>query len=353
MAKTIGTALVIALALLTLLPASGVVHSTGPTQVGVAVRRLAFFGSSGVQRNTLYLPGGTYFFLPYLTDFYTFDTRIQNIEMSDDPKRGDRLAQDELRFKTVDGNDIGLDVIVSYRIDPQRVFGILEKVARSDAELKELVVRPISRTKIRDIFGELRTEEFYIAERRDEKSTQVAKALGAALDLYGVVLERVSTKDYRFNTEYQKAIEDKKVADQKMEKFKSETHAATEEYLRRLEQAQGEVNQMIAKADGDYERAKIDADAYFEQQSRRAQAVRAEGEADAKGITEMNKALAGAGGATMVQLRLAEVLAGKRILLVPAGSGGIDLRTTNLNQLLGLAGMQQLSNQNQSLSDGR
>ena len=42
-------------------------------------------------------------------------------------------------------------------------------------------------------------------------------------------------KDYRFNADYQKAIEDKKVADQKTEKLKSEIVAKVEEYKRLLE----------------------------------------------------------------------------------------------------------------------
>ena len=31
--------------------------------------------------------------------------------------RGDRRTQDDLVFKTIDGNDISLDVIIAYRID--------------------------------------------------------------------------------------------------------------------------------------------------------------------------------------------------------------------------------------------
>ena len=43
-------------------------------------------------------------------------------------------------------------------------------------------------------------------------------------------------------------------------------------------------------------------------------------------IAEMNRALAGSGGDVMVKLRIAEALAGKKILLLPAaGSGGEPL----------------------------
>src|SRR5262249_14216820 len=108
--------------------------------------------------------------------------------------------------------------------------------------------------------------------------------------------------------------------------------------------AKGEVNKMVAEADGHFLQAQIEADAYYEQQQRIAGATEAEGAAEAKGITEMNKALTGTGGEVMVKLRLAEALAGKRIVLLPtSGVGGLDLKTTNVNKLLESYGAQKLA----------
>ena len=57
-----------------------------------------------------------------------------------------------------------------------------------------------------------------------------------------------------------------------MEKNKSSQHAAKEEYKRKLEEAEGEVNMMVADADGEYLKAKIEADVYLEQQQLLARA---------------------------------------------------------------------------------
>ena len=159
----------------------------------------------------------------------------------------------------------------------------------------------------------------------------------------GVRVINVLTKDYRFNTEYQEAIEDRKVADQQAEKNKSGQRAAAEEYKRRLEQARGEVNQMVAKADGEYLQAKIEADAYFEKQKLLAEAIEAEGIAEARGIKEMNDALTGVGGEALVKLKIAEALQGKKILLLPVSEGGMNLRTTDINQLIQTLGVKSLS----------
>ena len=317
-------------------------HTAGPTEVGVRTVKWSPFGKSGVE-NTVYQPGAIYFFPAVVNDWNTFDTRLQNMVLTFDPKQGDRMYRDDLLFKTMDGNDISLDVIVSYRIDPQKAPYILQYVALNDVELKDKLVRTVTRSRPRDIFGELKTEQFYVSDERDGKAEQAKAALNAILGPYGVVVERVSTKDYRFNPAYQKAIEDKKVADQVAEQNKSATKAAQEEYLKRLEDAKGEVNKMVAEADGRFRQAQIEADAYYEKQQRIAAAIETEGQAEAKGITEMNKALAGSGGEVMVKLKIAEALEGKKIVLLPVSGTGMDIKTTNLNQLLQTYGLQSLA----------
>jgi regulator of protease activity HflC (stomatin/prohibitin superfamily) len=260
--------------------------------------------------------------------------------------RGGRHGSDDLLFKTIDGNDIGLDVIITYRIDPKQAPLILSKVAASNWELEQKIVRPVTRSLTRDIFGELKTEDFYVTNKRTEKADLVKDVLNKKLNPYGVIIESVLPKDYRFNTAYQKAIEEKKVADQMVERFKSEAKATIEEYQQKIQQAQGEVNKMIANADGEFTKAKITADAYYEQQSLIAKAIEAEGMAEAKGIEKMIEALNSSGGKTMVKLKLAEALKGKTIYLLPFGeTGGIDLKTTNMNELLQLYGLKSVSQQ--------
>ena len=194
-----------------------------------------------------------------------------------------------------------------------------------------------------NIFGELKTEEFYVAGRRELQSQRAKDVLQEILGPMGIVIEKVLTKDYRFNPEYQKAIEDKKVADQLVEKNKSAQRAATEEYKRKLEEAKGEVNKMVANADGEYLRAKIEADVYLEQQQLIAEAIKTEGIATAKGIQEMNNAMAGSGGEALVKLRIAEAIQGKRIVLLPVSEGGMNLKTTDINRLIETMGIKALS----------
>lgn len=318
-------------------------HEAGPTEVGVRTVKLGIFKKKGVDP-AYYAPGKTYFFMPFINSWDTFDVKLQTMEMTFDVKRGDLRSRDDLLFKTIDGNDISLDVIIQYRIDPTKAPYILQNVAQNDMLLRQNIVRAVARSRPRDIFGELATEGFYIADQRQEKAEKAKDALNEILNPYGVIVERVATKDYRFNPAYQQAIEDRKVAEQLAEKNKSQAKAAEEEYLRKVADAQGLVNTRIATADGEYELSKLRADAYYQQQNSIGMAIRAEGIADAKGIKAMNVALGGAGGEILVKLRIAEALVGKKIYLLPMSEGGINLKTTNINDLLtvyGLKGMAQ------------
>jgi regulator of protease activity HflC (stomatin/prohibitin superfamily) len=317
-------------------------HTTGETEVGVRTRKMAFISPKGVE-DKIYAPGATYFFLPFINDWDVFDTKLQNLEMTFSQVRGDRKSRDDLVLKTIDGNDISLDVIIAYRIDADKAPYILQYVARNDITLRDKIVRTVARSKPRDIFGELKTEAFYVADARETQSGKAREALQKILGPMGIVVEKVLTNDYRFNPEYQKAIEDKKVADQQVEKNKSAQHAALEEYKRKLEEAKGEVNKMVADADGQYLKDKIEADVYQEQQHLLAKAIRAEGIAEANGIQEMNNALAGSGGEAIVKLRIAEAIQGKRIILLPVSEGGMNLKTTDINRLIETLGIKALS----------
>lgn len=317
-------------------------YSTGATEIGVRTVKWSPFGGQGVQKD-LYAPGSTYFFVPFITDWHTFDTRIQKLVMAANPESSNFGAQDDLKFKTVDGNDISLDVIISYRIDPEQAAHILQRVGTTDDQVRDNIVRTIARSKPRDIFGELTTENFYEAETRSKQALMVKDKLNEMLSEYGVVVTEVLLQDYNFSTAYQQAIEDKKVADQEAEKLRSETNARREEFATLVKEAEATIAKVKATADGEYEKAVIEADAYCLQQESIAKATLAEAQAEAEGIRKMNEALSGPGSPEVVKLAIAEALANKKIVMVPMGTGGLDVRSMDMNQFLGMYGAKALA----------
>src|SRR5262249_3483678 len=146
--------------------------------------------NKGVQQQ-LYPPGSTNFFAPFIRDFYRFDSKVQNLEMVADNKRGDRGTRDDLELKTTDGNDISMDVTVVWQIDPRRAPWLLENVGTSTDEVKEKLVRPMARTLVRDVLNELDSESVYNSDKRFEKAEKARAQLSEALAPFGVLLTQV------------------------------------------------------------------------------------------------------------------------------------------------------------------
>jgi regulator of protease activity HflC (stomatin/prohibitin superfamily) len=325
--------------LLVALLVSGVVsgcvsHSTGETEVGVLVCKIGLgCAHKGVQ-DQLYPPGSTNVFAPFIRDFYTFDTKVQNLEMTASTKSGDRTMRDDLQFKTTDGNDISMDVTVVWTLDPKLIPSILQNVGTSTDEVKEKLVRPMARTLVRDVLNELDSESVYNSDKRFQKADKARQVLSDALAGFGVTIMQVILHEHRFAPEYEKVIHDRKLAEQRAEQLKSETEAVQQEALRNLETARGGVASDIAKADGNLKQVSLKADAELYAQQQNAEAILAERTAHSKAIAKRNEALRGSGGKAMVKLKIAEALAGKTIVLVPGGAPGSAFNKMDVNKLI-------------------
>jgi regulator of protease activity HflC (stomatin/prohibitin superfamily) len=321
------------LTLVALLCSACTFHSTDSTEQGVLTRKVALFGKSGIQPEP-YAPGTTYTFPAFITDWHVYNVALQNLEMVQSADKGDRAGRDDIEFKTHDGNDITVDVTVSWRIDPAKTPWILEHVGGSTAEVKENLVRPACRSIVRDVLNTMTSEEFYVSDRRFQKAEEARAELTKLMGPEGVIVERVIMGEHHFHPDYEKVIHDKKLAEQTAERMVSEGHAAQQEFLRNLETAKGQVSQKIATAQGQLDQVKLAADADLFRSQREAEAILSERRAHAKGVEKQNQAMSGAGGRTLVKLRIAEALAGKQIVFLPGGGKAGSLQTTNLNDLL-------------------
>lgn len=306
-------------------------HSTGSTEIGVRVAKVGIVEPKGVVPEP-YSPGATFFFAPVINDWYVYDSALQNIVMSRDSEVGDRYGDDSLRFKTIDGNDISVNVTVAWSVDPSKVPYLLQFVGANTGSVGEKLVRPVSRTIIRDVLNSLASEQFYDAGIRFKKAEEASTLLNHYLNPEGVLVNQILLGEHRFNDRYEQVIKDKKVAEQNAARLDSETEAARELRRRELEEAKGLVQQAIEEATGESGKKRIAADAIYYERQRQADAILAERRAKAKGISERAKALSGSGGRNIVKLKVAEALQGKPIIFVP--TGGMDLRTTDMNQLL-------------------
>jgi regulator of protease activity HflC (stomatin/prohibitin superfamily) len=308
----------------------GCYRSTGSTEVGIKIGKL--FGADEVVA-----PGRTVLVIPVVHDWYVFDTKTQTVVMKD--TKSNEETDDALDFKTRDGNDVSVDVTVLYHVDPVKAPHVLRHVASDVDEVRTVLVRPLARSIPRDSLNELSSEEFYDSDLRAAKEEQALVNLRRALEPYGLVCERVVLGNYRFHKNYQAAIDQKKVADQTVNKNRSAADAAIKEWERELETTKGQVGQLLATERGKAQQVTLQTDAYYEAKKLEADAIVAEKSARAQGITKMKEAMSGAGGRTMVKLRIAEALKGKRIVQFPTSDSAINLQQTDVNKFLEAAGV--------------
>ncbi|MBA2319544.1 MAG: prohibitin family protein [Deltaproteobacteria bacterium] len=323
---------ILALSLLTSCSAS-----TESTEIGVRTVNVTFIGSNGVM-DEIYPQGGTYFFLRAFSEWSVFDVGLQNLAMRRATNEAERATEDAVKFKTVDGNDISVDVTVAWSIEPDRAPYVLQFIGANNAEVEDKLVRPVARTVVRDVLNQLTSEEYYEADRRFQMAIEAQVRLNQIIGAEGIHVEQVLLGEHKFNETYEGIIRDKKVAEQEAARLLSETEAAGAEMKRDLERAKGEVSKTIEEALGESAKRRLEADAILFERERQATAILSEKKANAEGLLARGRAMGGSGGKNMVKLRIAESLQGKKMVFVPAGS--MDLRTTDMNALLGAYGIQ-------------
>jgi regulator of protease activity HflC (stomatin/prohibitin superfamily) len=305
-------------------------HSTGPTEIGIVFNKV----THSLDRKP---PGATYFLLPFINDWNVYDISQRSLVMNADESSGDRRERDDMRFKTRDGNDIDTDVTVRWRIDPTRVGFIWRQVAPSSDEVEHRLVRPLARTYVRDVLNRLDSEEFYNPRLRFAAANDATRLLAQRLQPYGVTVESVLLGDFAFKHDYQQLINQRKEAEKQAEKLEAEIHATQEGNQARLQARVAELTQELTAADGGFEQAKRESDAYVVKRQQEAQATAAERTAAAEGIRRERSALNGSAGDAYVTLQLIEALQKKELRQIPKlPNGNIIIDGNKLLQQLGV-----------------
>jgi regulator of protease activity HflC (stomatin/prohibitin superfamily) len=310
-------------------------HSTGPTEVGVKLNKIT-------KSMELSRPGATYFFTPVINDWKVYDISYQNLVMTAESTSGDRSGKDDLRFKTRDGNDIETDVTVRWRIHPDKVGYIWTYVGPSTDEVKNRLVRPQARAYVRDVLNRLDSEEYYNPRLRFAAASDATKLLARHLEPYGIIVEQVLIGDFSFKPEYQRLINSRKEAEKQAEKLEAEIHATQEANQANLQAKVAEFTQQLTQAEGQFEKAKRDADAYLVRREQEAQAILAEKTALAEGLRKERAALNSSAGDAYVDLQLIEALQKKEIRQIPKlPNGNVILDGNRLLEQLGVIRYQQ------------
>ena len=268
---------------------------------------------------------GYHFFLPYLANFYVLDKTIQKLSLTWD--QGPGVQSREVKLKTADGNNVSLDISINYKLIPSKAKEVL-RGSGLGMRFAETWVEPYARHCCFAAFGRLKTEELYDATKRNDMAQATMKEMNENLMPHGIEVIAVIPGEFRFYREYEEIIKEKKIADQQVEEQQAQARAALEDQetqliqsrkraeaklatlegdaTNRFIQAVAETERIKREADGQSKFTMVAADSAFYSITKQAEGRKATLLADAEGIAQMRKAMAGDGGVGMVGLEYAK-----------------------------------------------
>lgn len=174
-------------------------------------------------------------FVNPIANVYIFDSKTQNYTMSAVHDEGDRSGDDAIRVLTADGLEVVVDLTVLFRILPSDAPKILKEIGE---DYKNKVVRPITRTMIRDNAVYYDAVALY-SLKRNEFQTRIYNDIEKNFKKRGLVLEQLLIRNINLPNSVKQTIESKINAEQDAQKMQFVLQKEKQEAERKRVEAQG------------------------------------------------------------------------------------------------------------------
>ena len=294
-------------------------------------------------REEWYGPGYA-FVMPRFQKVHRLPRNVQVLELTDVTSRNPRAAAGDnatvaydraAKIQTSDGFSVAVDVTILYRIvDPYKVVTTLGP----GMQYLEAGIRPKAEPVLKQALGELTTEEFYNSPMRVAKAEKARDLLDGEMVAKGIEVDQVLVRYFKYSDRIQQNIEDKKLQDQLVftNQSKNKAAQATQE-LNRV-QMEGEMKVVVTLEEGEAYKVKKDAEKELYVRSKQAEADLLIELAEAERARLRNDAMQVLGADLMVAMKMAEVLKGIEVILLPTG-GEDSVNPLDLEGMLGMFGV--------------
>ena len=271
---------------------------------------------------------GYHFFNRWVTDMviYKVSSRAYPAQVMKNEKSDDYT----LELKTTDGQNVWVDLTILYSLDSKLVPKLHQQIGHA---YEDQILLPQIRSEARIAVGSFSAEELYQGKVRDTIQKEVKDRLIKSLAKYPAILvQDALLRSFRFSIDFEKAIEQKKLAAQNVEINKNKALAQEQEALRVEAEARGNKLKTVQEAEGRAQSAKIEADAQRYKLEQEASGNLAIFKADAEGKKLQAEALGG--GNNVVALKVAEKISDKlQVYAYPVGQ-----QSTSIMDISGLFG---------------
>lgn len=192
------------------------------------------------------LPEGLHLKIPFWQVIEKMDTRLQAYTMSIDPDEGENYGDDSIESLTKDGQKVYADITIQFRIDGKDAAWIYQNVGLDYAAK---VIRPGIRNVARDVITGYDSTQLFTQESRTAAQQKMKEQLTTLYGENKLELQNVLLRNIRFSDIYLQAIEDKQIAQQRIQKAEYERQEAEKVKERKIIEAEAEAEAIRLKGE--------------------------------------------------------------------------------------------------------
>jgi regulator of protease activity HflC (stomatin/prohibitin superfamily) len=174
-------------------------------------------------------------FVNPLVEVIQIETRTLNYTMSGIQTEGKIQGDDAIKVLTADGLEVTIDLSVLYRVVPDQAPRLIRETG---SDFEDKIVRPITRTRIRDNAVYYEAVALY-STRRDEFQSRIFKSIENDFRIRGLFLENLLVRNISLPASVKAAIERKIEAEQEAQKMQFVLQKEKQEAERKRVEAQG------------------------------------------------------------------------------------------------------------------
>ena len=297
------------------------VVSVGPNEAAVKVNY--FTGS----KTAITEPGYQVFF-PFIHEVFVLDKSAQNFVMSGQST----IDENHVPLLTVranDGSNFRFETLeIQYQLIPGWAPDVLDTAGPGDG-FKTEWVKTYARSILRDEFGRYSAEEIANPSQLQIAFQAAEDRLSDALRPYGIQILAIPQQRPNFDIDYERAIEDRKVTDQDVERLIAMQDQLEREREQRLASVEREKSISLEALRGELDRERLEAQRQATQQTKAADAFRIQREAEGK--AQEAELIAEARGLTQKYTKEAEGVTAKAEAL--AAQGEVVVREAIIEKL--------------------
>jgi regulator of protease activity HflC (stomatin/prohibitin superfamily) len=180
------------------------------------------------------LSSGLHFINPFV-EVTRLDIKTQNYTMSGVHDEGTKSGDDAIRVLTADGLEVTIDLTVLYKLLPTEAPRLMRETGE---DYTDKIVRPITRTKIRDNSVYYEAVALY-SDKRDEFQHRIFKSIDDDFKKRGLILEQLLVRNITLPQSVKETIEQKINAEQDAQKMQFVLLKEKQEAERKRVEAQG------------------------------------------------------------------------------------------------------------------